>query len=194
MTLIILFTSIFSTISVIEDRRDGFLQSVLVAPVSPGAIVFGKVLGGTAVASVQGIFFLMLAPMVGIHWTAVSFGMTALVIVLVGIALTGLGFAIAWQMDSTQGFHAIMNLFLIPMWLLSGAFFPASGAPSWLGWIMRLNPLTYGVAGLRRALYWSHPMLSWDIPSLPRALGVTLIFGFLFFALSFLLVVRGKNV
>src|SRR5476651_2286788 len=73
MTLIVLFTSIFSTISIIEDRREGFLQSVLVAPVSRGAIVMGKILGGTAVAVIQGVLFLLLAPTVGIHWTIVSF-------------------------------------------------------------------------------------------------------------------------
>jgi len=71
---------------------------------------------------------------------------------LVGFGLTGLGFCIAWRMDSTQGFHAIMSVFLMPMWLLSGSFFPASGAASWLACILRLNPLTYGVSGLRHAL------------------------------------------
>jgi ABC-2 type transport system permease protein len=71
---------------------------------------------------------------------------------VVGLALTALGFAIAWRMDSTQGFHAIMSVFLLPMWLLSGAFFPPGD--NWIGWIIRANPLTYAVAGLRRLLYW----------------------------------------
>jgi ABC-2 type transport system permease protein len=70
----------------------------------------------------------------------------------VGLAHTSLGFAIAWRMDSTQGFHAIMSVFLLPMWLLSGAFFPPGD--NWVGWIIRANPLTYAVAGLRRLLYF----------------------------------------
>jgi ABC-2 type transport system permease protein len=73
----------------------------------------------------------------------------------VGLGLTALGFAIAWRMDSTQGFHAVMSVFLLPMWLLSGAFFPPGD--NWIGWIIRANPLTYAVAGLRRLLYWEAP-------------------------------------
>jgi ABC-2 type transport system permease protein len=154
MVMILLFTAIFSTISVIEDRREGFLQGVLVAPVGRFAIVMGKVLGGTTLAFVQGLVFLVFAPWVGVTLTAVSVLWLVLVMFLVSFALTGLGFVIAWQLNSTQGFHAIMNLFLIPLWLLSGAVFPASGAPKWLGWIMKLNPLSYGVAAIRDGLYW----------------------------------------
>jgi ABC-2 type transport system permease protein len=74
---------------------------------------------------------------------------------VISIALTALGFTIAWRMDSTHGFHAVMSVFLLPMWLLSGAFFPGTGN-SWLAWIVRLNPLTYGVAGLRHYLQFAH--------------------------------------
>src|SRR5687767_8144913 len=79
---------------------------------------------------------------------------------VVAFALTALGFCIAWRMSSTQGFHAIMNLFLMPMWFLSGALFPASGAWGPLKWVMMLNPLTYGLAGIRRAMYWGDPSVS----------------------------------
>src|SRR5207237_279752 len=75
-----------------------------------------------------------------------------LFLALLAFTLTALGFLIAWPLDSTQGFHAIMSVFLMPMWLLSGAFFPAQES-GWLSWVIRLNPLTYGVAGLRRLLY-----------------------------------------
>src|SRR5687768_13747615 len=153
LVMILLFTAIFSTISIIEDRREGFLQGVLVAPVSRAAIVLGKVLGGTALAFAQGLVFLLLAPTVGIRLTPVSVLAAAGVMLVVAFALTGLGFCIAWRMNSTQGFHAIMNLFLMPMWFLSGALFPASGAAGAIGWVMRLNPLTYGLAALRRAIY-----------------------------------------
>ena len=193
MTLIILFTSIFSTISIIEDRREGFLQSVLVAPIPRTAIVLGKVLGGTAIAFIQSILFLLLAPFVGIELTLFSVCISLGIVILLGFALTGLGFTIAWKMDSTQGFHAIMNLFLIPMWLLSGAFFPISDS-SWLGWIMRLNPLTYGVAALRQGLYGSSTSWNWNLPSMTVAVGFTILFGLTFFLLSLWIVgKRGKS-
>jgi ABC-2 type transport system permease protein len=150
--MILLFTAIFSTISVIEDRREGFLQSVLVAPVSRTSVVLGKVLGGTILAVAQATVFLMLGPLVGIRLTPTSVALALGVMTLVAFALTGLGLAIAWRMSSTQGFHAIMNLFLMPMWFLSGALFPASGAWRGLRWVMLANPLTYGLAALRRAI------------------------------------------
>ncbi|HZR33589.1 MAG TPA: ABC transporter permease [Terriglobales bacterium] len=153
LIMIVLFTSIFAMMSVIEDRRAGFLLSVLVAPVRRSAIVLGKVLGGSTLAAVQGLIFLVFAPAVGVHFTAARLGLVVLTVFLVSFSLTALGFAIAWPMDSTQGFHAVINLFLIPLWLLSGALFPLSGASGWLRLLMRLNPLTYGVEALRSLLF-----------------------------------------
>lgn len=158
--MIVLFTAIFSTISVIEDRREGFLQGVLVAPVSRLSIVLGKVCGGTILAVGQTLIFLVIGPLLsalgltpeittGLTWA--NFLPVVGWLALLGFTLTSLGFVIAWPMDSTHGFHAIMSVFLLPMWLLSGAVFPASGS-GWLSWVIRLNPLTYGVAGLRRLL------------------------------------------
>src|SRR4051812_47187371 len=149
-----LFTAIFSTISIIEDRKEGFLQSVLVAPISPMVIVLGKVLGGTALAFGQGLIFLALAPLVGFTFTALSFVLALVVMFVVSFALTALGFCIAWRMSSTQGFHAIMNLFLMPMWFLSGALFPASGAMAGLRWVIGANPLSYGLSALRQTMQW----------------------------------------
>jgi ABC-2 type transport system permease protein len=179
LVMILLFTAIFSTISVIEDRREGFLQAVLVAPVGRFAIVLGKILGGTALAFVQGLVFLALAPLMGLHFSLVSFTWLMVGMFLVSFALTGLGFVIAWQMSSTQGFHAIMNLFLIPLWLLSGAVFPTTGAPVWLGWVMKINPLTYGVTALREGLYWELPH-----PDAAGAMAVTVLFAVGMFVLS----------
>lgn len=179
LVMILLFTAIFSTISVIEDRREGFLQAVLVAPVGRFAIVLGKILGGTTLAFVQGLAFLILAVPLGIHLDVISLTWLAVVMFLVSFALTGLGFVIAWQMNSTQGFHAIMNLFLIPLWLLSGAVFPSDGAPVWLGWVMKLNPLSYGVTALREGLYWG-----WPHPDALFALAVTTAFAVGMFVFS----------
>lgn len=149
--LIILFTAIFTTISVIEDRREGFMQSVLVAPVPRFALVAGKLAGGSALALIQAVLFIALGLAWGLHfpWWGLLAGTAFLVVC--AFSLTGLGFILAWRMDSVQGFHAIMSVFLIPMWLLSGAFFPASN--QWLAWVMAVNPMTYLLAGFRRLLY-----------------------------------------
>lgn len=149
--LIVLFTAIFSTISVIEDRHQGFLQSVLVAPLSRVTLVLGKILGGATLACGQAFLFLMLTPAAGLSLPVSQWGVALGILFFVSIALTGLGFLLAWVLDSTQGFHAIMNLFLIPLWLLSGSLFPVSGAAGWVSFIMKLNPLYYALAGLQSA-------------------------------------------
>jgi len=153
LVMILLFTAIFATISVIEDRREGFLQGVLVAPIPRWTMVLGKVLGGAAIAMAQGVLFLLLGLITvsGIHATWLGLPAAIVLMAIVSVALTALGFVLAWRMDSTQGFHAVMSVFLLPMWLLSGAFFPNT-VGGWLGWIVTLNPLTYGVAGLRHHL------------------------------------------
>jgi ABC-2 type transport system permease protein len=155
LVLILLFTAIFATISIIEDRREGFLQSVLVAPLPRWSMVFGKILGGTLIALVGAAVFLLLGFTLDIPLGFISTVATLAHLFIVGLGLTSLGFVIAWRMDSTQGFHAIMSVFLLPMWLLSGAFFPPGDFDpwDWIGWIIRANPLTYAVAGLRRLLY-----------------------------------------
>lgn len=169
--LILLFTAIFSEISIIEDRREGFLQAVLVSPVPRSGVVLGKVLGGTTLALLQAALLLLLAPVAGIRLPpASSVALVAAVLFLLAFALTALAAAIAWWLDSTQGFHAIMNLFLIPMWLLAGTLFPVAGTPGWLGALMRVNPLTYGVAALRRGMA---PDAAAGLPGPAVSLGVT---------------------
>ena len=158
VVLVLLFTSIFATISVVNDRREGFLQGVLVAPVPRWQIILAQALGGTTLALLQGVLLLLLAPMTGIRFGAASLFATLGVMTLLAFGLTNLGLLIAWRMESTQGFHAIMNLLLIPIWLLSGAFFPSTGVPGWLEWTMRFNPLTYGLAAFRRSLYLDTPV------------------------------------
>jgi ABC-2 type transport system permease protein len=176
MVLVVLFTAIFSTISVIEDRKEGFLQAVLVAPVSRSAVVLGKILGGTTLALGQALLLLLAAPWLGIQLGLGDFLLAVAVLLAIAFGLTTLGFLIAWRMDSTQGFHAIMNLVLIPMWLLSGAFFPAAGASPWLQWLMALNPLTYGLAALRRTLYPAGVAVGPEVPALAVSIAVTLLF------------------
>jgi len=186
LMMIVLFTSIFTMMSVIEDRKEGFLLSVLVAPVPRSAIVLGKVLGGTTLATIQGLIFLALGPFLGIHLTFTQFLLVVLTVFLVSFALTALGFAIAWPMDSTQAFHAIINLFLIPLWLLSGALFPLAGASGWIRVLMRINPLTYGVEALRSLLY---PATAEAFP-LSSSLATLILFSGFMFGLAFVMVNR----
>jgi ABC-2 type transport system permease protein len=197
LVMIELFTAIFATISIIEDRREGFLQGVLVAPIPRWSIVLGKVLGGTVLAAGQALIFVALAPTVGIGLSVTKIALIIPLLLLVGFGLTSLGFAIAWQMESTQGFHAIMNVFLMPMWLLSGAFFPAQGVPGWLGWIIALNPVTYAMAALRRVLYLDLPQAiptgGKGLPGLGLSIGISIGFSSLMFALAALVASRAKN-
>jgi ABC-2 type transport system permease protein len=187
LIMIVLFTAIFTMMSVIEDRKEGFLLSVLVAPVNRTVIVLGKVLGGATLATLQGLIFLVFAPALGIRFTLASLLFTIVVIFLVAFSLTALGFLIAWPMDSTAGFHAIINLFLIPLWLLSGSLFPLSGASMWIRVLMRINPLTYGTDALRMLLYPG--ALASDLP-LSTNLAVLIVFTLVMFGLCFLVANR----
>ena len=181
LILIVLFTSIFAMMSLIEDRKEGFLLSVMVAPVPRSAIVLGKVLGGTTLSAIQGMIFLVFAPFAGVHLDPLQVLLVAVVVFLVSFALTALGFAIAWPMDSTSAFHGIINLFLIPLWLLSGALFPLSNASVWIRALMYMNPLTYGVEALRDLLY---PGMETQFP-LPSAIATLLLFSLVMFGLAF---------
>jgi ABC-2 type transport system permease protein len=176
IVLVILFTAIFATISVIEDRKAGFLQGVLVAPVSRASIVMGQALGGSTLALLQGTLFLLLAPIAGISLSISAILAVIVIMALVAFALTSIGLTIAWRMQSIQGFHAIMNLLLMPIWFLSGAFFPAAGLPNWLAWLMRLNPLTYGMAALRDCFYLGNPAVIGQLPSIFPSLLITVGF------------------
>lgn len=189
LVMIVLFTAIFSMMSLIQDRNEGFLLSVMAAPVSRSSIVLGKVLGGATLAAIQGIVFLVFTPLIGVHPDLEAITVSVAAIIMISFELTALGFAIAWPMDSPQAFHAIVNLILLPLWMLSGAIFPASGASGWLRTLMRLNPLTYGTDALRNALF---PAQQTEF-SLTTNLAVTIAFCALTFVASWAIVNRRTN-
>lgn len=179
LALAVLFTAIMSMISVIEDRDAGFLQGVLAAPAPRSAIAAGKIAGGATLALLQGMLFLVVAPFAGfsLGWEALAGILASLA--AMGFGLAGLGFLMAWRMDSIQGFHVVMNTVLMPMWLLSGAPFPASGAGEWMRAVMAVNPMTYGVEALRRSFYLGAEKAyvpQWDLPFAAMA-GVMVAFG-----------------
>lgn len=191
LVMILLFTAIFSTISVIEDRREGFLQAVLVSPAPRWSIVMGKIMGGTTLAWMQGLLFCLLAPLSGIDLTLGRFAELVGIIFIISFGMTGLGFLVAWPMDSTQGFHAIMNLFLIPLWMLSGALFPAAGAPSIIRWIMLANPVTYAVSAVRSVFYDDMAAVAGGgLPGGAVSLVVSVLFALAMFAACVLLANR----
>lgn len=153
LLMVVLFTAIFSTITLIEDRREGFMQGVLVSPVPRWSIVLGKVLGGTILAAGQGMLLLAIAPLAGLPFDVVGYLIAAGFLVLLSFGLVSLGVCIAWPLTSTQGYHVAMNLLLMPLWFLSGAVFPIGASKvAAVGWVTLANPLTYGLAGLRRGL------------------------------------------
>lgn len=154
LVLIVLFTAIFSTISIVEERRSGFVQAALVAPVPRYSLVLGNTLGGTTLAVAEAVLFLLLVPLIGLYPSPAGLLLVLAACILTGLAFTSLGVLIAWRMETTRGFHAVMNLFLLPMWFLSGAFFPAEGAPALLQWLIRLNPVSYAVSAIRQGLYF----------------------------------------
>lgn len=152
LVLTVMFSAVFSTMSLIEDRREGFLLSMLVSPAPRGAMVLGKVLGSTLLAWIQGVLFLAFVPLTGLRPGLEGFLEASLVVLLIALAFTTFGFVLAWRMESTQGFHAVMNLLLFPLWLASGALFPIATAHGWMQVLMRVNPVTYMVAAVRWAL------------------------------------------
>ncbi len=145
----VLFTAVFSGVSVIIDRQYGFLKEILVAPISRPSIVFGKALGISTTALIQGLILLLLSFLVGIQMTPEIFFPSAVVILLISLGLSGLGLLIASFTDSMEGFNLILSFIVLPIFLLSGALFPVTNLPSWLQVAVYLDPLTYGVDALR---------------------------------------------
>ncbi len=180
ISMTVLFTSIFSAVSIVWDREFGFLKEVLVAPVSRWAIVVGKALGGSTVAVLQGCLMLLMAPLVGVQLTPGLVVLSVAVMFLIALAITGLGIVIAARMKEMEGFQMVVNFIIMPIFFLSGALFPLDRLPQWLAVLTRLDPLTYGVDLLR------HVMLG--IGAIPAAVCLTVILAFaaLMFAVAVL--------
>ena len=152
LVLTVMFSAIFSTISIIEDRREGFLLSMLVSPAPRTSLVLGKIMGAATLAWIQGLIFLAFAPLAGVGISPAGLLPVVGAVFLISFTLTGMGFAIAWKMSSTSGFHAIMNLLLVPMWMVSGSLFPMATAHGAIRAIMWANPLTYSISLLNGLL------------------------------------------
>ncbi len=152
VAMAVLFTAVFSAISIVWDREFGFLREVLVAPISRAAVVLGKALGGSTVAMFQGAILLILAPILGVSLNPLLVLELLGLMFLTALALTSVGILVASRLQSMQAFQMIMNFLIMPMFFLSGAFFPLRGLPGWMSVITRLDPMAYGVDPMRRVL------------------------------------------
>ena len=148
----VLFTSIFSAMSIVWDREFGFLKEVLVAPIDRSAIAIGKALGGSTQAMVQGILLLVLAPIVGVTLTPLAVLELIPLIFVLAFALTTLGVVLAAGIKSIQGFQAVINFLMMPIFFLSGALFPLGNLPWWMTGLTRIDPAAYGIDPLRRVI------------------------------------------
>lgn len=153
LAMSVMFTALFSAASIVWDREFGFMREMLVAPVSRSSIVVGKCLGGAAVATFQGVVILALAGLAGVPYSPTLllalFGM----LLLLSFTLTAFGVLMAARISNMQTFMAIIQMALMPMFFLSGALFPLSSLPAWLGILTRVNPLTYAVDPMRQAVF-----------------------------------------
>lgn len=177
ISMSVLFTSVFSAVSIIWDREFGFLKEVLVAPIPRWSVALGKALGGSTVSVMQGTIILLFAPIIGMSFTLPQILQAFLVMFMIASALTSFGIFIAARMHTHEGFQVVVNFLLLPMFFLSGAMFPVNeGLPTWMQILVRIDPLSYGVDALRQTLIGTSVFPLW--------LDVTVMAGFGLVALA----------
>ncbi len=171
IAMTLLFSSMFTGISVLWDKEFGFLKEILVAPVSRTSIVLGKVAAGMTTGVIQAFIVLGIAIGLGVQVTSIFGVLVSIIfILLISMSFVSLGIAFASRMRDMQGFQIIMNFLIMPIWILSGAFFPIQGLPGWLMVLTRINPLSYGVDGLRSSLI--------GVSSMPWFVNISVLLGF----------------
>ena len=151
--MVVLFASIFTSMSVIDDRSAGFLQAVLAGPASRVSVVLGKCLGSASVAMVQAGLFLLLAPLAGFAYAQIDWVMLLLSLWTAALGVCAVGFAVAWWLNNVQAYHAVQMTLLIPLWIISGAMFPYDPEHAVFRFIMKLNPAAYATSSVRHAMY-----------------------------------------
>ncbi len=189
LCMAVMFTAMFSAASLVWDREFGFLREMMVAPVRRSSLVLGKCFGGATVAGFQGVIVLCLAPLVGVPYSVSLVAVIFTLQLLLAFAITAFGVMVAARISQMQSFMALMQMAIMPMYFLSGALFPVSGLPQWLTILNRIDPLTYAVDPMRRAVF-AHLNISalarhaldpgvtwwgWRVPTLVEAAVVALL-------------------
>jgi ABC-2 type transport system permease protein len=189
LCMAVMFTAMFSAASLVWDREFGFLREMMVAPVRRSSLVLGKCFGGATVAAFQGVIVLCLAGLVGVPYVPALILEIFALQVLLAFAITAFGVMVAARISQMQSFMALMQMAIMPMYFLSGALFPVSGLPQWLSVLNRIDPLTYAVDPMRRAVF-AHLQISaaarraldpgvtwwgWHVPTLVEAAVVALL-------------------
>jgi ABC-2 type transport system permease protein len=190
LAMSVLFTAMFSAASIVWDREFGFLREMLVAPVSRASLVLGKCLGGATVATSQGVLVIALAGLVDVPYSPSLILIVFVMQTLLAYTLTAFGVMIAARVKQIQSFMAVTQMLVMPLFFISGAIFPVTGLPTWLAVLNRVDPLTYAVQPMRRAVF-AHlnltpemsqrlapniTWLGWEVPSLVCA-GVVAVLG-----------------
>ncbi|HEY1480226.1 MAG TPA: ABC transporter permease [Gaiellales bacterium] len=184
----VLFTAMFSAVSIVWDREFGFLREMLVAPVRRGSILVGKCLGGATVATLQGLLVLVLAPLVDISYDALMLLKLIAIMFMLAFSLTAFGLVIAARIQQIQTVMGVMQVLLLPLAFLSGSLYPISNLPTWMAVVVRLNPLSYAVHLARDAVFETlsaspaaktslNPALTWFGWTVPDALSVLMVLG-----------------
>jgi ABC-2 type transport system permease protein len=153
LCMAVMFTAMFSAASIVWDREFGFLREMMVAPVRRSSIVLGKVLGGATVAAFQGLIVIAISPLVSVPYAPVLILQLFALALLLAFAITAFGVMFAARINQMQSFMALMQMVIMPMFFISGALFSVARLPAWLGVLNRLDPLTYAVEPMRRAIF-----------------------------------------
>lgn len=171
----VLMGSMMSGISIVWDREFGFLKEILVAPINRTAVALGKTLGGSTTGMIRGLLLLILAPLIGVSLTAGMMVKLVPLLFLISFSITSLGVLIAARMKSTEGFQVIMQFIIMPMIFISGALFPMRDLPTWMNFLVKVNPVTYAIDPLRKIIFEAQGLPAFVLEMLPQAgLGVTL--------------------
>ncbi len=184
----VLMSSFMAGISVVWDREFGFLKEVLVAPISRASVAIGKTLGAATVALLQGMIILLLAPLVGVSFSAWTILALLPLMLLLAVSMGSLGILLATRIRSMEAFQAVMQMLMFPIVFLSGVFFPLEGLPAWMNVVVKINPATYGIAPIRQVVLgttagstfainlFGHTLSLWENIALLAVFGTVMIF------------------
>ncbi len=151
-------TAVISALTVVQDREFGYLREMLVAPIPRGSISLGKVLGGSTVAVIQGLIILLLSPLIGISLNFTMILKLIPAMLVLAFTVSSLSLYVATFVKSSQGFHTALTMLMLPMIFLSGSIFPLTGSPAWMEFLVKINPVTYGVDMFKKILLGSQDM------------------------------------